>query len=486
MADLNFSARVRRFALTAGCVAFLAACGGGGSSTPTSGTAAAPTPTPAPTTAGCTLSARKNWALAQLQEWYLFPSLFDASANPSAYATVDEYIDALVAPARAQNRDRYFTYLTSIAEENAYYEQGETAGFGMRLMFDPTGTRLFVSEVFEGSPAQPPGIDRGSEILRIGANGAQHQSVSQILASGGTAALLQALGPDVAGYQRFFEFRDSAGVVRATTISKADFELDPVSNIYGAKIIDDGGHKVGYINLRVFIDTADSDLRTAFADFKAQGVTDLIIDLRYNGGGLISIAELFGDLMGAGREGQTFEYIAFRDSKSSLNESYAFQAQPQSIAPTKVAFIATEGTASASEMLINGMVPYLGTNMALIGENTYGKPVGQIALDRPECDDRLRAIAIKIENADHQGEYYTGLATTVPVTCRATDDLAHQLGDPNEGMVRAALDFLAGRSCTSITAKAGAASAGATGGARKLLTRTAPRSTPEHELPGAF
>ena len=189
MADLNFSARVRRFALTAGCVAFLAACGGGGSSTPTSGTAAAPTPTPAPTTAGCTLSARKNWALAQLQEWYLFPSLFDASANPSAYATVDEYIDALVAPARAQNRDRYFTYLTSIAEENAYYEQGETAGFGMRLMFDPTGTRLFVSEVFEGSPAQPPGIDRGSEILRIGAKGAQHQSDSQILASGGTAAL---------------------------------------------------------------------------------------------------------------------------------------------------------------------------------------------------------------------------------------------------------------------------------------------------------
>ena len=100
----------------------------------------------------------------------------------------------------------------------------------------------------------------------------------------------------------------------------------------------------------------------------------------------------------------------------------------------------------------------------------------------------MRTVAIKIENADHQGEYYNGLATTVPVTCRAADDLTHQLGDPSEGMIRVALDFLAGRSCTSIaTAKTAATIEGVTtAGARGLLTRTAPQSTPERELPGAF
>ena len=431
---------------------------------------------------GCTLGARKNWALAQLQEWYLFPSLFNASANPASYSTVGEYIDALVAPARAENRDRYFTYLTSIAEENAYYEQGETAGFGMRLEVD--GLRLWVSEVFEGGTAIGNGFDRGTEILQIGSSSGAMRHVSDIMASGGTAALIEALGPDTQGTTRDFVFRDSSGTQRSASLGKVVYDLDPVSDIYGARIIMDGSKKVGYVNLRTFIGTAESDLRAAFAQFKAQGVTELIIDLRYNGGGLISVAELVGDLLAEGRAGQIFEYIAYRDSKASLNESYALRPLAESIAPTKVAFIATGGTASASEMVINGMVPFLGTNMALIGENTYGKPVGQIALDRPACDDRLRAIAIKIENADHQGEYYNGLATTVPVTCRATDDLAHQLGDPNEGMIGVALDFLAGRSCGSITAKTGVSIAGVT--TRELLTPEAPQSTPQHELPGAY
>jgi C-terminal processing protease CtpA/Prc len=434
------------------------------------------------------LGARQDWALSQLQEWYLFPDLLNASINAAAYSSVEAYIDALVAPARAQNRDRYFTYLTSIEEENAYYEQGATAGFGIRLEVDQVNRRLFVNEVFEGSNGYAAGFDRGTEILRIGTSAASHQSVDAILASGGTNALAEALGPGTTGTSRYFEFRDSGGVVRTGTVSKSVYELDPVSDVYGARIIADGAKNVGYINLRTFIDTAEPDLRAAFATFKAQGITELIIDLRYNGGGLISIGELMGDLMGAGRAGQVFQYTTFRSSKSSLNETYTFQPTSESLAPAKVAFIATGSTASASEMVINGMVPYLGSNMALIGENTYGKPVGQIALDRAACDDRLRAVALKIENANHQGDYYNGLATTVGVTCRASDDIAHPLGDPDEEMVRAALDFLAGRSCTAISTAKSAASVGGIGFAaqRGPLTRAAPENTPQRELPGAF
>ena len=476
--------RGKGLALAAGCAAMLASCGGGSSgSGPPTGVVPTPTPTPAPA-ATCSLRGRQDWALAQLTEWYLFPTLLDTTVSPAAHATVDSYIDALVAPARAQSRDRYFTYLTSIAEENAYYEQGETAGFGMRLALD-ANARLLVTESFEGSSALANNVDRGSEILQI--DGA---SVSSLFATGGVQALVQALGPDEAGVSRTMEVRDQSGVQRTVTLTKTVFELDPVSDRYGAKIITDGARRVGYLNLRTFIDTADADLRAAFAEFRAQGVTELIVDLRYNGGGLISIAELFGDLMGEGRAGQVFDYITFRDSKASENESYAFQPQPQSIAPTRIAFIGTEGTASASEMLINGMVPYLGTNMALIGTNTYGKPVGQIALDRPECDDRLRAVALKVENADRQGEYYTGLASTVPRTCRAVDDISHQLGDPSEAMVRVALDFLAGRSCTAIASVTATATAttGRVGvpGERRLLVPEVPRSTIDRELPGAY
>ena len=148
-----------------------------------------------------------------------------------------------------------------------------------------------------------------------------------------------------------------------------------------------------------------------------------------------------------------------------------------------MAFIGTKSTASASEMVINGMVPYLGANMALVGSNTYGKPVGQIALDRASCDDRLRAIAFKLENANHQGEYFNGLATTVPNTCRASDDIAHQLGDPQENMVKIALDYLAGRGCTPISG-GGITTQGVSG--REVLYDGKAPSTVRRDLPGAF
>ena len=488
--------RLTRTGLTACCLAaVLTGCGGGGGSSspaPAPAAAATPPPSPAPSTsAQCSLRARQDWALAQLQEWYLFPDLLATGVDPASYSAVDEYIDALVEPARAQGRDRYFTYLTSIAQENAFYEQGASAGFGVRLAYDTGGGRVFVAEAFEGTAALANGFDRGAELLSIANPGRAPQSVADLMAAGGAQAVVDALGPNDVGVARTLVFRDLAGVTRTATLSKTEYALDPVSDRYGAKVIQDGGRSIGYLNLRTFIDTAEPDLRAAFASFKAQGVTELIIDLRYNGGGLISIAELVGNLLGEGRGGQVFERIAFRDSKASENETYAFQVQPESIAPTRIAFIGTGSTASASELLINGFVPYLGTSMALVGSNTYGKPVGQIALDRPACDDRLRLVALKIENAAGQGEYYNGLATTVPVTCAAADDLSRQLGDPAEAMIRAALDFLAGRSCTAISARAGASAAAAgtgvgTAARREMLVPQRPRSTAEREVPGAY
>jgi carboxyl-terminal processing protease len=473
---LVFSIRGKGLGLAAGCLAMLSACGGGGGSSgpPTGGVT--PTPTPAPTTAGCSLADRKSWALTQLQEWYLFPSLLDTTVNPAAYSDVQSYIDALVAPARAQNRDRYFTYITSIAEENAYYQQGATAGFGIRLGYDTSGNRVFVIEAYEGAPALNAGIDRGTELLQI--NG---QSVASLMASGGPQAVINALGPDTVGTSRSLVIRQPSGVQQTVTISKTNYALDPVSDRYGAKIITDGARRVGYINMRTFIDTSGANLRAAFANFKAQGVTELIIDLRYNGGGLVSQAELFADLMSQGRAGQVQSYTTFRDSKAVENETTLFRAQAEAIAATKIAFIGTGSTASASELVINAMLPYLGSNMALVGSNTYGKPVGQIALDRAACDDRLRAVAFRTENANRQGDYYNGLATTLPVTCRASDDISHQLGDPAEAMVKAALDYLAGRSCTAISAITTQSVSG-----REPLRDERSSSTVRREMPGTF
>ena len=479
---------MRRFGTALSAIALLSACGGGGSGgsptpPPTSGTPTPTTPTPSPT-AGCSLRERQNWVSAQMSEWYLFPETLPADRTPTQNS-VQEYIDFLTATARAQGRDRFFTFITSIAEENAFNQSGATAGFGVRLIYDSAQRRLFVSEAFEGAPALAAGIDRGTEILAIGTSAGNLRTVDSIFAAEGSAGVSNALGPSTAGTTRVLRITDAGGT-RDVTVSKTDFNLIPVSTRYGAKIIQDGSKRVGYLNLRTFIESANNQLRDAFANFKAQGVTEVIVDFRYNGGGLVATANLLGDYLGGNRSpSDVFSFTAFRPEKSSNNSTRFFQPKPESIAPMKIAFIGTRSSASASELVINSFIPYLRSNVALIGTNTFGKPVGQIALDRASCDDRLRVVAFATQNSLRQGDYYAGLATKVEASCQAPDDISRPLGDPLEGSTRQALDYLAGRSCTPITSGGGTTTQSIREPARELLVPDQP-STVQREVPGAF
>jgi carboxyl-terminal processing protease len=477
--------RYRRFGTALALVAMLSSCGGGGggggSAAPPVG--AVPTPPP-PSVSTCSLRSRQDWAAGVLREWYLFPETLPASLDPSGFTSVEAYIDGLTATARAQHKDRFFTYLTSIAVEDAFFGSGSSAGFGVRLSYETVQGRVFIAEAFEGAPALAAGIDRGAEILAIGTSAADLRTVSSLMAAGGPEAVSDAIGPSTPGVTRLLRIADSAGT-RDVSVTKADYTLTPVSSRYGAKVIDDGGRRVGYLNLRTFISTADPALRNAFATFRAQGITDIVVDLRYNGGGLVSTAELMGDLLGRDRtSSDVFSFTTFRPEKSSNNSTRFFRPEANSIAPTRIAFIGTTGTASASELVINAFIPYLHARDGLIGTNTYGKPVGQIAVDRSACDDRLRVVAFKTENAARQGEYFDGLATKVEASCQAGDDLSHPFGDPQESSTRAALDFLAGRACTRIAAGTGITTQ-AIRERRELLTPERP-SPVQREVPGAF
>lgn len=443
---------VARTAISTVLACALVACGGGGSTTPP--TTGGPTPTPTPTTASCSLRAQQDFADSVLNEWYLFPDLL-ATVNPASVTSLQAYLDARVAPARAAQRDKFFTFATSIAEENALINSGSSAGFGIRLFYDTAANRVFVTEAFEGANGLAAGLDRGSELLAIGTTSADLQSVTSLMQSGGPQAVVNALGPATAGIARVLRFSQPGGAVLERSITKTDFALDPLSDRYGVLVLNDGGKRVGYINLRTFIIAdASAQLRSAFGQLRAQGVTEIIMDLRYNGGGLVDVAEVMGDLLGAGRTGQVFSRTVLRPSKASENSTRAFRNEANAIAPTRLVFISTGATASASELVANSMIPYLGNNMALVGSNTSGKPVGQFGFDLAACDLRLRAVTFQTVNAAGQGEYFTGLASVVANTCRAGDDITRPFGDPAEASIRTALDFLAGRTCTPITGDA--------------------------------
>ncbi len=476
-------------------LAMLSACGGGGSNG-TGATVVVPQPTPTPTptasppvTGACSLRSRQDWVLAQMREWYLFPETLPASPDPASVTNLDDWVDALTATVRGQGRDRYFTYVTSIAEENAFYSSGASAGFGFRIGANQGDRRAGILEAFENAPALEAGLDRGTELLAIGTTTANLRSVSDIIAAEGTGGINAALGPSDVGVTRVLRVQDASGT-RVVTLTKREYDIAPVSSRTGVRVLDTAAGKVGYVNLRTFIDPASPALRSAFAQFKAQGVRDLIIDLRYNGGGLISVAGVLGDLIGGGRATSDVQSrVTFRPEKSGENETRYFNQLAETVTPRRIAFIGTGGTASASELVINAMIPYLGADVALIGTNTFGKPVGQIALDKSECDDRLRVVAFSVRNRDNQGDYYSGLASTVRASCQAIDDPTRPLGDPAEASTAAALDFLAGRSCTPIGPGVAALSASAertpAAGQRRLVSPDRPTPS-QREVPGSF
>lgn len=471
-----------RTALSSTLALALVACGSDSTSPPP----VFGTPTPTPPTTGCAVSEQINFANAVLDEWYLFPNLLASNVSTTGYSDVQSYLDARVAPARAQGIDRGFTYATSIAEENALINSGSTAGFGIRLGYDTANNRVFVLEAYESANGYAAGIDRGTELIAIGTTASTLQTVSSLMASGGPQAVSNALGPSDAGVSRVLRFVPAGGSTVERTVTKSDFSLDPVSDRYGAVVLNDGGKKVGYLNLRTFIvEDAEQQLRNAFGTFKSEGITELVIDLRYNGGGLVRVADTFGDLMGAGRVGQVWSQTVLRASKSSENSTELFQTEANAIQPTKVAFIGRGGTASASELVINSMLPYLGNNVALIGDDTFGKPVGQYGFDLASCDLRIRAVTFQTNNASGNGSYYNGLAEVVPNTCRAADDIFTQFGDPSEASIAAALDFLGGRTCAApITAVPGQRTTQSVN-TRELLQPERPTAA-QYEIPGLF
>ena len=429
-------------------------CGGGGidSSVPAPG---ASTPPP---TAGvdCGQTRLKQSVLETARDWYLFPELLPTSIDPALYANVDDFLDALTATARAQSKDRFFSYTTSIATENALL-QGSSAGFGVSFLARSNPNSLFIGQVFEGSAAADAGLARGDEILAIGTSVATLQTIAQIAASSG--GLSAALGPSTVGESRTFRWRNLAGVVTDRSITKRNFEINPVPASSVRVLTTASGTRVGFFTLRSFVsDPGQSGqpvelaaLRNAFSLFAAQNVQNVIIDLRYNGGGLVSIAELMLNLLAGDQVGQVSYANRLNTRQSAQNDTRRFTRQPQTLPTRRVAFLVTQQSASASELVINSSVPYIKT--AVIGTRSFGKPVGQFAFDVSACDFRLRLIAFKTVNRNDDGDYFTGFpypafTNAGGVACAASDDLTRAPGDPAEGLTASALAWIGSANAT--------------------------------------
>jgi C-terminal peptidase prc len=349
--------------------------------------------------------------------------------NPARYRSPEAYLEAV----RYRALDAAFSYIGDRAEEEAFFSESQFVGLGLSTRV--AAGEMRVLQVFPGSPAADAGLARGDRILAI-----DGRSVDDLIAAN---AIGSAFGPAEAGLVVHVTFQSADTAVCEAALTKRVVTIPTVSDV---RIHEVDGRRVGYLFFRNFVQPSFEALDSAFAEFLAAGVRDVVLDLRYNGGGLVSVAQHLASLVGGKRtEGRIFAEFSHNDENSYRNVTLRFEPSARALTLSRLFVITTRSSASASELVINALSPYI--PVIAIGDTTYGKPVGQYGITF--CDKVLYPVAFSLRNADGEGDYFGGL----PPTCAAADGVDRPLGDASEASLAEALAFVRTGACSAPAAR---------------------------------
>ena len=435
-----------------------------------------------PSKEGTALQLMQDSIYLYTQEAYLWNDQLPSYAkfNPRSFtnsdpkAALDKELDALSQYAINPNTNKPYEYYPnspglakySFVDDGTEGDalNGIKGDFGFDYNYNQVDD-IRVLYAYPGSPAGKAGITRGCQILSI--NDDSDISYDGLFSDGTKSGTGTSVHNNFV-YNAIFQ---SSGTIKMTikrlngttftaNLSAVTYNVDPILK---DTVMDAGvGHKIGYLVFNSFVsdDVADSKLDAAFADFTSKGVTDLVIDLRYNGGGYVSTAEYLDNLivppsktgvmyktyynstLTAGKE-KILKNQVFRDNnglytladyidQEVANNSVNF-AKKGSLNVGRVFFIVTGGTASASELTINNLRPQM--DVQLVGETSYGKPVGFFGIDINKYT--LYTPEFSTKNSAGQGDYYAGMTPGDPdyPGVNDLDDYTKDFGDPTEKLL---------------------------------------------------
>ncbi len=364
-----------------------------------------------------------------MSEWYYWNEKIPTNIDLMKYNSNEVLLEGL----RYSALDKW-SYLTTIDAFNKAFT-GQNAGHGVGFAIDPAD-RVFLTFVYEDSPAGKDGWQRGWQVLEVNGRPISAYKV-------GNGYNLQ-LGADATGVTNTFKFRLPDGAELERTIPKAAYQSNSVLH---QSVFVEGDKRVGYWVYNSFKaslqvePTKSIEVENSMAYFAANDINELIIDLRYNGGGSVAVAEqIMNYLIPSRYDGGLMYTNAFNDRKSDYNEEMFFE-KIGDLNLDRLIFITSRGSASSSELLINCLSPYL--DVVLIGDNTYGKPVGAFPLSGfyralRQSNVELVPITFAIANAEGKASYYEGFPVDFPVM----DDPSQNWGDPEEARLKAALRFI--------------------------------------------
>ncbi len=359
--------------------------------------------------------------------------------------------------------DRFSWFIEDYVEQNQQF-QGISKSFGFRLQavqINSAGDIIFyVRYVAPDSPASDAGIKRGDIINAID---------GVVLNTSNYSNAVQNLYNETVTLSFVDENGGVLTPIEDKTITAIVLSEDPV---YLKKIFNNiDGKKVGYLVYNGFRSSYNDELNAAFSFFQAEGINELVLDLRLNGGGSVLTSAYLASMIYANAETGKFAELKFNSSHSRENGAYNFQnvlnvydTEGNDIGDENInrlntlsqLYVLTSGsTASASEMIINGLRPYI--PVKVIGTTTYGKNVGSITLyDSPSSDytnqltantthkNAMQPIVFQIYNKNNESDYTQGFAPNIEVVEYEYWNNILPFGDENEVVLKAALNDIRG------------------------------------------
>jgi carboxyl-terminal processing protease len=412
-----------------------------------------------------------NWLRSWTNDLYLWYSEVP-DLDPSQSATPDYFAQLMTSAKTATGapKDKFHFTETTAAWE-ALSTSNIEVGYGVQfdVISSTVPRKIVIAYTEAGSNAgQPPlSLARGAVVLAI--DGTDLQTTTKA----GVAALNAGLSPAAAGETHLFQIQDPGSATsRSVTLTAASITTHSVG---ATQTFTTATGVVGYLLFNSHLAQAEKELVDAINSLKTAGATDLVLDMRYNGGGLLNIASELAYMI-AGPQmtaGQTFELIQFNSKHPSTDPvtgaaitptPFFTTAQGLSVTrgqalPTlglqKVYVLTTSGTCSASEAVINSLQG-VGVQVVQIGTTTCGKPYGFYPQDN--CGTTYFSIEFQGVNARSFGSYSDGFVPTSTLTtssgtdfrlpgCVVQDDFTHALGDQNESLLFSALSYRATGSC---------------------------------------
>ncbi|MDQ0573070.1 carboxyl-terminal processing protease [Variovorax paradoxus] len=391
------------------------------------------------------LTDEKRWVRGWIDETYLWYGEVPATLKAADYATPVAYFSVLKSPAvtasgRAKDR---FHYVYDTERYRQLSQNGVSPGYGMEFAFvrnsRPRDLRIAFTE--PGSPAASAGIARGAKVLEVDG--------VDVINGTNTTVINRGISPAAIGESHTFKLQEGTAT-RTVTLAAASVTRTPVQNV---KTIDTASGRVGYLLFNDHITTSEAQLIDAVNQLKAgSGIQDLVLDMRYNGGGQLNIASRLAYMASApaATDGKTFERLVFNDKNPFhltpaqtiipfYGTSRTGTALPR-LGLSQVTVLVGPDTCSASESVINSLRG-VDVKVNLVGGATCGKPYGFSPQDN--CGTSYFAIQFQGVNAKNFGDYGDGF----PADCAVADDFDHALGDPAEARLAAALAIRTGGAC---------------------------------------